>query len=193
MLSMIRGKKVVVLAHCLLNVNAKVGGIARYTGVFEPLILSLIRNGFGIIQLPCPELGYFGVRRWGLVTEQMDIPAYRRHCRIILRPIIDQILDYHHNGYIIAGVIGVDKSPSCGVHVTCRSSLYRGEISSIPDVDAIKASVEIVDGQGVFIEEFSRLLLDNGLEISFVAIDEESLASSHDISQLLFSEDEKNE
>lgn len=190
---MIRGKKVVILAHCLLNVNSKVGGIARYAGVFEPLILSLIRKGFGIIQLPCPELGYFGVRRWGLVVEQMDIPAYRRYCCTILRPIIDQILDYHSNGYIIAGVVGVDKSPSCGVHVTCRSSMYQGEISSITDIDAIKHSLEIQNGSGIFMEEFTRSLQEIGLEIPFVAIDEESTVPSTELRRLLFSEEEKSE
>ncbi|HWQ64987.1 MAG TPA: hypothetical protein VN429_11265 [Methanospirillum sp.] len=169
-----RAKKIILVAHCLLNVNAKVDGLARYQGVHDEIISSLIQKGYGIIQLPCPEMGYYGIRRWGNVFEQMDIPAYRRYCRKILSPIVDQIQDYQKNEYEIAGVIGVDKSPSCGVHKTCCSDRYKGEITCINNLNTITNSLCYRDGQGIFIEEFHSLILETGISIPFYAIDEES-------------------
>ncbi len=183
-----RGKKIVILAHCLLNVNAKVEGIAHYPGAFEPLVLSLIRKGFGIIQLPCPEMGYYGVRRWGQVIEQMDTPAFRTHCRKILHPVIEQIQDYHTNGYLIAGIVGVDKSPSCGVHQTCSSDLFKGEITCVENLDAIKKSLSYPDKAGIFMEELKQIIADYGFEIPFVAIDEESTIPSAELYKLFLTD-----
>jgi len=169
-----RGNKIILLAHCLLNVNAKVGGLARYPGVHQELVSSLIQKGYGLIQLPCPEIGYFGIRRWGQVVDQMDIPAYRRHCRDLLRPIVDQIDDYSQNGYELFAVIGVDKSPSCGVNKTCSSDQYCGEISCITNLNKLTESLVYPQGQGIFIEELQSLLGDVGVSILFYGIDEES-------------------
>ncbi len=74
-----------------MNVHAEVGGLAGYPGVHQDLVFSLIRKGYGLIQKPCPELGYFGIQGWGKVVEQMDIPAYHRHCRVLLQPVVDLV------------------------------------------------------------------------------------------------------
>lgn len=184
-----RGKKIVILAHCLLNVNAKVEGIANYPGAFEPLVYFLTRKGFGIIQLPCPEVGYFGLRRWGQVREQMDIPAYRHHCRKILSLVMDQILDYQKNGYLVAGVVGINKSPSCGVHQTCSSDLYKGEMSVMNDLDPIKDSLTYPEGPGIFMEVFQEYIAAAGLEIPFVAIDEENNAPPSELFRLFLKDE----
>lgn len=183
-----RGKTIVILAHCLMNVNAKVEGIANYPGTFEPLMLSLIKKGFGVIQLPCPEIGYYGVRRWGQVKEQMDIPSFRNHCREILTSVVDQINDYHKNGYLIAGVVGVDKSPSCGVHQTCSSELFKGEITCVTNFEAVKKSLTYPEGPGIFMEEFQKKIEEIGIDIPFVAIDEESTIPSQELYRLFISD-----
>ena len=69
-----REKKIVLAAHCLLNVNAKVYGIANAKGGSN-LIGELIAKGYGIIQLPCVEMAMYGSQRWGIVYEQNDFPA----------------------------------------------------------------------------------------------------------------------
>ena len=50
-----RGRKIVAVAHCILNVNAKVYGIAQCPAGATDLINLLMDNGYGIIQLPCIE------------------------------------------------------------------------------------------------------------------------------------------
>ena len=36
----------------------------------------------GVIQLPCPEATFLGMRRWGMTREQYDVPAFRRHSQV---------------------------------------------------------------------------------------------------------------
>lgn len=50
-----REKKIVLIAHCILNVNAKVEGIATSKAGVTELITELMKQGYGIIQLPCVE------------------------------------------------------------------------------------------------------------------------------------------
>lgn len=74
-----RSKKIVLISHCILNVNSKVEGLAQYENNSLELVKYLIENKFGIIQLPCPEASFYGMRRWGHVKEQFDTPYYREH------------------------------------------------------------------------------------------------------------------
>ncbi len=53
-----RSKKIVLISHCILNVNSKVEGLAQYENNSLELVKYLIENKFGIIQLPCPEAGF---------------------------------------------------------------------------------------------------------------------------------------
>ena len=48
-----RAGKVVLLAHCILNVNAKVDGLATVPAGCTALVTRLLDEGYGIIQLPC--------------------------------------------------------------------------------------------------------------------------------------------
>ncbi|MDA3936305.1 MAG: hypothetical protein PF636_05500 [Actinomycetota bacterium] len=70
-----RSRRIALVSHCLLNVNAKVEGLAEYQGV-HPVIEGLSAAGFGVIQLPCLEMTHMGMKRWAQVMEQYDHPAY---------------------------------------------------------------------------------------------------------------------
>ena len=77
-----RSHRIVLVAHCLLNQNSKVAGLASYSGVFTPLISLLVDAGVGIVQLPCPEFVHLGPSRpVGTDTvEQYDTSEYRATC-----------------------------------------------------------------------------------------------------------------
>ena len=104
------------MAHCLLNINAKVYGIAEEKGG-SGLVGELIQRGYGIIQLPCIEMAMYGVQRWGVVYEQSDFPGFRNKCKELLIPIVEQVADYSKHEYEITAVIGADYSPTCGVNI----------------------------------------------------------------------------
>lgn len=167
-----RNKKIILLSHCILNVNSKVNGIANYKGSLEELMVPLIQKDFGFIQLPCPETLHCGVKRWGQVKEQLETPYFKRHCKSLLEPIIEQIIDYKNNDYEIIACIGVDKSPSCGVNLSCRANNWGKEFDKSFSLEEIISSLQFVDEEGVFIEVFKKLLDENNIHLNFLAIDE---------------------
>lgn len=162
-----RSRKIAVVAHCHLNVNTKVCGLGAYASARTEVIAPLLGADVGIVQLPCPEVTFLGMRRWGMTVEQYDTPAYRRHCRSILESVVDTLQALAEDGCAIEGVIGVDLSPSCGVNKTC-AGYAGGELSAGAPVPG---AVEL-PGRGIFMEEFEALLASAGLNVSFAGVDE---------------------
>ena len=70
-----RGKKVAFVANCILNQNAKVNGFAFFPDLIFEMIEILHKHNFGLVQFPCPETSYAGMRRWWYVREQYDTPV----------------------------------------------------------------------------------------------------------------------
>ena len=166
-----REKKIVLVAHCILNVNAKVEGIAPSKAGVDELVIGLMRQGFGIIQLPCVEQDMCGIRRWGQVKEQLDHPNFRERCYTLLQPIINQVEDFIQNGYSVCGVIGLDGSPSCGVELTCSGEWY-GEIGEGFNVLEKANSLQMVPKSGVMMDVLKSMLKERNIEIPFLAVDE---------------------
>ncbi|NLF97607.1 MAG: DUF523 domain-containing protein [Candidatus Riflebacteria bacterium] len=163
-----RSKKLVLLAHCILNSNSKVVGLAQYAGALEEVVVGHIRRGSGIIQLPCPETTFLGLKRWGMTREQYDTPFYRSHCRSILQPYMQQIEDYLANGYNIEEIVGVDGSPSCGVNLTCAG--YCG--GEMDDAARQHHNLREISGRGIMMEVLVELLAEKGINARFSAISE---------------------
>ena len=166
-----REKKIVLVAHCILNVNAKVEGIAPSKAGVDELVIGLMRQGFGIIQLPCVEQDMCGIRRWGQVKEQLDHPNFKERCYTLLQPIINQVEDFIQNGYSVCGVIGLDGSPSCGVELTCSGEWY-GEIGEGFNVLEKANTLQMVPKSGVMMDVLKSMLKERNIEIPFLAVDE---------------------
>jgi len=142
-----RSKKIVVVAHCILNQNARVFGIASYPGMIPEIVEVLKARNVGVVQMPCPELAYEGLNRWSQTKEQYATPMFRRHCQQIATSITDQIQEYLKNGFKVYAILGVDGSPTCGV--TRTSVGFKGG-----DIEkAARLKARFVEGSGVFIEE----------------------------------------
>jgi predicted secreted protein len=153
-----RSKKVAIVAHCLLNQNAKVNGFAFFPAMIKPLIDILHSNNFGVIQLPCPETTFSGTRRWWYVREQYDTPGYRAHCKRILEPIVSQVAEYQKEGYNVV-IIGLDGSPSCGVKWSGTSKNWGGP-PKIPEEEMTK--YPLTKKPGIFIEELTAVIREAG-------------------------------
>jgi len=148
--------KVALIAHCLLNQNAKVCEGARYPGVVSPVVDALRSRGYELLQLPCPELAFAGTRRWWAVYEQYDTPAYRAHCRRLAQAIAPRI-DAHLRAGAEVILIGLDGSPSTGVRFTSSKPDWGGRPNRPQD------DWDIVPGRGVWIEELEAELARRGL------------------------------
>ena len=151
-------KKIVFVSHCILNTASKVVLYNRAEiDAEEDLRLRFMRKaldqGVQIIQLPCPEFTLYGAKRWGHVSNQFDNPFFRRHCRKILEPVIDQLKEYLNNEemFEVLGIVGIDGSPSCGVDYTCYGRCL-GAFDGRTDLEETLQSVWLDKGKGVFMD-----------------------------------------
>jgi len=115
-----RSGKIALVAHCILNQNSRVLGLAERSSVIAEIVEFLMRNETGIIQMPCPELSYAGLLRKPQAKDQYNNVMFRRHCRKIAKELADQIQEYKKCGIKLKLVIGVAGSPTCGVNETSK-------------------------------------------------------------------------
>ena len=123
-----RSKRVVLIAHCILNQNAKIDRCAHYPGIMREVAQVCVDSGVGLLQMPCPELLYLGLDRQvdakvsrtiefedTRVAARMAEEGGQRLCRELARGLVHQIEEYQKNGFEIVGVVGINGSPTCGV------------------------------------------------------------------------------
>jgi predicted secreted protein len=142
-----RSKKVMFVAQCILNQNARINSCAYTPAAIPKIPECLFRRNIGIIQMPCPELGILGLGRGGKVEiyDQLSTPGARRQLGNMAMDIVYQARQYQKQGFRVLGVLGIDGSPSCGVDLT----FYEKE----------------KPGRGAYIEELSEALDKAGLKI----------------------------
>lgn len=175
-----RSKKVVLLAHCLLNQNSISDGTADLPSQFSEIIEWLLANQIGMIQMPCPELTCLGLDRGdergserplleentrirGLLSEARQIDTLRKMADELVR----QVEQYQSHGLQVLGVLGVDRSPSCGVETTSRNG------SEVP-------------GRGVFLEVLSGKLAESGIALPMIGTKTHDRAASIEKVRALF-------
>ncbi|WP_042454405.1 CD3072 family TudS-related putative desulfidase [Neobacillus dielmonensis] len=108
-----RSKRILIVSHCILNQNTVIADEARAEGAIVSAVEWAMKQGYGLLQLPCPEFTFLGLNRPSMTYEQYNTPEYRKHCREILQPVLYQAEDYLKNDYEIAGILGIQSSPSC--------------------------------------------------------------------------------
>jgi predicted secreted protein len=147
---------VAFVAHCLLNQNSKVDGGARCPGVYSPLVDELRGAGWRIEQMPCPELAFTGLNRFWAVKEQLDTAAFRRHCRRLAAAAAGAIVHHVQRGDDVI-LVGLEGSPSMGVHITSSDPELGGRPTWADDTH------ELSPGSGIFIEELTAELAERGV------------------------------
>ncbi len=150
-----RSKQIFVLHHCLLNQNARAKGLAKRRGVVEEIVEEAIRNGWGIYQIPCPELRFLGMEREPMSKTRYDTEEFRVICKEIAREVAEDLRRFVEVGYEIKGIAGVEGSPSCGVNLT-----HIGE----------GGEEKLVEGEGILVEEIKKALAKNGIRINYYGI-----------------------
>ena len=166
-----RSKKIAIISHCIINQNSVFKGEYKDINIFFPFIKKLFEENIGILQLPCPETEYYGLRRWGHVKEQFDNCGYRKYVEKIVNSFVDIIKEYINNGYEIVGIYGIAGSPSCGVNLTCSAN-WEGEISLYKDKEDIVSRVKMINESGIFMEIFKSVLDKNKINIPFYDVDD---------------------
>lgn len=190
-----RSKKIIFLSHCILNSNTRYLGGAFCSGM-NPLVLAeLTKSNYGIVQLPCPEQMAWG----GILKRFIWIPLGSKGklrstmykallplflCRTkwiysrLASKVVLQMKDYVDSGYELIELVGVDGSPSCGVHKTLgvtRSFEYIAGLSldslSREEYNKNLYNQGIKAGNGLFIKILLKKLNRKGIKIKLTSID----------------------
>lgn len=160
-----RSGRIAVVAHCILNQNSRVLGLAERSSMITEIVDSLMRNDIGVIQMPCPELAYAGTLRVRQTKDQYDTVRFRNHCRKIAGEIVDQIQGYAECGINTEIIIGVDGSPSCGVDETSKGN----PCENLSKRERVKSS-------GILIQELRFALKERKISIPFYGMRYERLS-----------------
>ena len=155
----LRSRRVILVAHCVLNQNAKIDGCARYPGAMRELLHCLVEWGIGIVQMPCPELIHLGLDRRAdvaatrtigsedtRVADLMNEPAAASACARLAGELAYQVEEYLRNGFEVIGILGINGSPTCGVEAGWRDG-------------------KECPGPGAFIRQVEDRLLSRGISI----------------------------
>ena len=120
-----RSKKVIFVAHCVLNQNARINRCAYTPSAIEPVVRCLLRRHIGMVQLPCPETELLGLGRGagGEIYDQLSRPENRQGLKDFTRKVLALVREYRKYGFSVLGVLGIDGSPCCGVDLM----YYQGE------------------------------------------------------------------
>ena len=159
-----RNKKLVLVAHCVLNQNSISDGTADYPGSIKEVVSLLLQSQVGIVQMPCPELHCLGLDRGDVhgaerpvvventrIRESMKRAQAVQKLRILVRSLVFQIQEYLRHGFTIVGIVGINRSPSCGVDTTSMNG-------------------QEVAGRGVFIEELRKELESRNVSTDWTGI-----------------------
>lgn len=141
----------------MLNQNSKTRGGALCPGVYSPLVEELRARGWRIEQMPCPELAFTGLNRFWMVKEQLDTSAYRRHCRRLAQAVAGAVEVHVRRGDDVI-VVGIEGSPSMGVHITSSDPARAGR------PEWADGHEELSPGAGVYMEELTAVLAERGID-----------------------------
>ena len=160
----VRSKKIILVAHCLLNQNSISDGTADCPSQFAEVVGLLMASRIGIVQLSCPEMLCLGLdrrdRQGGqrpLLEENtrirrlMSEPGSLARLRAKAEEVTVQVQEYRSNGFEVLGLVGVNRSPSCGVETTTREGREEA-------------------GTGVFMEVLSQILLHAGPPVRMLGV-----------------------
>lgn len=184
-----RGRRVVLVSHCLLNQNTRYAGGATRAGAVVETVDALMEAGLGIHQLPCPErLAWGGVDKpqtlrmygsRGSVLHALRRPllrgflawtrhVYRQQARLVAR----DVADYRRADVEVVGFVGIGGSPSCGVTTTLDLAASLEVVAACPLAQLTRETMneQVVlscrrPGRGLFVEQLDRALLRRGIAV----------------------------
>ena len=144
-----RSRRVVFLAHCLLNQNAISDGTAEVPAAHREILRLILDAQVSVAQMPCRERPV--VAENTRIRRAMGQPEASARLRELTDQVVWQIREYQKHGFAVLGIVGVDRSPCCGVNTTSDQD------RELP-------------GRGVFIASLRAALESAGLTVPVIGI-----------------------
>jgi len=111
-----KDRKIILIAQCLINPYCRVHLLGQNFPLSHELMDYLMRHRVGIVQYPCPETTAMGLMRNPQGRQQYDNIFFRQHCKELLQIPMLMVREFMHNNYRLTCFIGLENSPTCGIH-----------------------------------------------------------------------------
>ena len=85
------------------------------------------------------------------IRKAMQEPSVSAQLSVLTEFVMRQIFEYHKHGFEVIGIVGINRSPCCGVNTTSDDNRE-------------------LEGQGVFITKLKAALTDINLEIPVIGV-----------------------
>jgi len=154
-----RSKRVILVAHCLFNQNAKLDRCAFYPGAIREAAQTILDSGAGIVQMPCPETLCLGLDRGTdpvvqpsveeedtRIAGEMGLSQARVRMVTMAGELAFQVEEYQKHGFEVLGVVGINGSPTCAVEHTWYDGAEQ-------------------EGPGAFIAVLQEILEERGISL----------------------------
>lgn len=159
-----KDRKIIVIAQCLVNPYCRVHLLGQNFSLSHELMDYLMSKRVGIIQYPCPETTAMGLQRNPQGRQQYDNIFFRQHCKELLKVTMLMVREFIKNNYRLVGFIGLENSPTCGIHWG-RHKVNRYQMES--PIPAEKPDPDDPVLMGIMAEILSEELAKENLHVPF--------------------------
>lgn len=172
-------KGIVFLSHCILNPWTKTEPCPP-TLPANLMVQRLMDCGIGIVQMPCPELVWGGLKRWGVTSEQLLCHGVIKSWTCLAEDFFGPFFDMETEEFHILAFVGIKGSPSCGVDHTCYG-YHGGEAKGLT---LQKAYCGL--GSGVWSHLCRELFHSKGFShVPFIELDEKNEQSYLEVQRII--------
>ena len=160
-----KDRKIILIAQCLVNPYCRVHILGQNFPLSREIMDYLMQKRVGIIQYPCPETTAMGLKRNPQGRQQYDSVFFRSHCKELLKIPMLMVNEFIENKYRLACFIGLENSPTCGIHWgKHKVNKYRTE--SPNPVDDPEPDERVL--RGIMAEILSEELDKNNVDVPFL-------------------------
>jgi predicted secreted protein len=170
-----KDKRVILIAQCLINPYCRVHILGQNFPLSHRLTDYLMSKRVGIIQYPCPETTAMGLKRNPQGRQQYDNIFFRNHCKELLKVPLLMVKEFIRNGYRLSCFIGLENSPSCGIHWGKHKVNRYGTESPNPAEGEEDSKAGLM---GIMAEILSEEFLSQGIEVPFLEFPVKSMEGS---------------
>jgi len=170
-----KDKKIILVAQCLVNPYCRVHILGQNFPLSQELTNYLMSKKVGIIQYPCPETTAMGLMRNPQGRQQYDNIFFRDHCKELLKIPMLMVREFIQNKYRLTCFIGLENSPTCGIHWG-RHKVNRYQTESPNPVDTPDSNEPVL--KGIMAEILGEELAEEDVKVPFLEFPTQSEPSS---------------
>lgn len=162
-----KDRRIILICQCLVNPYCRVHILGQNFPLSLEVMDYLLRKNVGVIQYPCPETTAMGLMRNPQGRQQYNNIFFRDHCKELLKVPMLMVREFIKNRYRLCCFIGLENSPTCGIHWGRHKVNRYGTESPNPED---KPSPEDPILMGIMAEILTEELGRDGIQVPFLEL-----------------------